>query len=132
MYSMFDYNNRFIGLAGLELRADVIFETLIKANQETPLNEFFIVSVSNQVMTANADTLFILEGDRRTDNGFTALNILELKERIVANGMNQIEIVHNGRTFRIAAYKGVTLHSTIINVVDTAAFADGGYKFGSL
>lgn len=122
-YPMYDPRGGFLGVAGLELRLDKLFEPVIQGYMLDPIHEFYYVDERGTVVTVRDDRLVIWREGDTLPGKIPAAEVAAIAEKLRQSGRPQLVAAVNGLNFFVSGAPVATTRGMLIQLIETGVMA---------
>lgn len=122
-YPMFDRKGEFLGVAGLELRLDRLFEPVIRGYTLDPIHEFYYVGERNTVVTVLDDRLGVWKEGDALPGKVPAAEIIAIADKLRRSGRPQLETTVGGTSYFVSGAPVATTRGMLVQLIETGVMA---------
>ena len=122
-YPMYDRAGKFLGVAGLELRLDQLFEPVVRGYVLDPIHEFYYVDERGTIVTVLDDRLAILKEGETLPGKIPASEVIAIAEKLKQSGRPQLEAAVGKMNYFVSGAPIATTRGMLVQLIETGVMA---------
>lgn len=122
-YPMYDRAGKFLGVAGLELRLDQLFEPVVRGYVLDPIHEFYYVDERGTIVTVLDDRLAILKEGETLPGKIPASEVIAIAEKLKQSGRPQLEAAVGKMNYFVSGAPIATTRGMLVQLIETSVMA---------
>ena len=127
-YPMYDRQNRYLGIAGLELRLGTLLEPLCQANAADPIHELFLIGSDRSVIAILDGRPQLMAETTRSLTGLDVETVLTLSDELQHRNYQQFAREFQGKTYHLAGRPLATIGGILLQAIEDEALNNHEHK----